>query len=285
VWVDGALLAPGVPAISPEDPGFLLGLAVFETLLCEEGRLFFVEEHLERLRAGAAALGIDVPADWLAARGLNEVVRALAGRSAAIRITLTPGAPGQGLRTVLTTRPWSAPPAEGVAVLLIEGAKLAGGEVEGLKTTSRARNVLARAQAERRGAWEALLGTEAGDLSEGSVSNLFVVVDGELRTPSLERGCLAGILRAKVLELARARGIPCRECRVERVDLARAGEVFLTSSLARILPVTEILDLRRDLPRGGGPLTRELQAGLAEAERCQPEAGGVPARGPGAAKG
>lgn len=275
VWVDGALREPGAPAIAAEDPGFLLGLAVFDTLLCEDGRLFFVDEHLARLRRGAAAIGVDVPEDWPGQRALAEVVEALGPRSAAVRITLTPGAPGRGMTTVVTTRPWVAPPAEGVSVLLVERAKVAGSEIEELKTTSRARNILARAEAERRGAWEALLGTDSGDLAEGTVSNLFVVIDGELRTPPLERGCLAGIVRAKVLELARSRGLACRECRVDRVDLERAEEVFLTNSLARVVPITAVLDLREDLPVGGGPLTRDLQRALRELEQPGTASGGA----------
>ena len=143
VWVDGALREPGAPAIAAEDPGFLLGVAVFDTLLCEDGQLFFVEEHLERLRLGARTIEVELADEALLRRGLGEVARALDGRAAAVRITLTPGAPGRGPSMVITTREWVPPPPAGVSVLLVERAKVPGQEIEALKSTSRVRNLLA----------------------------------------------------------------------------------------------------------------------------------------------
>ncbi len=266
VWVDGELLEPGAPAISAEDPGFLLGTAVFDTLLCEGGRIFFVGDHLERLSKGAAGIGIVPPAAEVIRSALVQVATVLGTQTAAIRITLTPGAPGQGVRLVLTTRPWRPLPKEGVTLLRETRAKVSGHDLEGLKTTSRARNVLARQRAQERGAWDALLGTDQGDFCEGTVSNIFIVIDGQLRTPPLESGCLPGIVRGKVMALAAGLGSCCAEERVELEDLVRAEEIFMTSSLARITPVTGILDLRDDLPVGGGLRTRELQRGLTELE-------------------
>lgn len=259
VWVDGELREPGAPAIAAEDPGYLLGRAVFETLLCDGGRLEDVDEHLERLREGATALGIEPPPEELLRRGLEEVRAALGERRAALRMTLSPGAPGAGPRLALTTRAAEIPPPDGVAVLLVERAKVAGHFLEGLKTTSRVRNVLALEAARAAGCAEALLGSEEGDFVEGTVSNLFAVRDGVLLTPALGRGCLPGIGRRKVLEAARRLGLEVVEGRVERADLAEAEEVFLTSSTVRVLPVTEVRGLRDDLPRGGGALTRRLQ--------------------------
>lgn len=275
VWVDGALGEPGAPAIAAEDPGFLLGVAVFDTLLCEDGRLFFVEEHLERLRLGARTIEVELADEALLRRGLGEVARALDGRAAAVRITLTPGAPGRGPSMVITTREWVPPPPEGVSVLLVERAKVPGQEIEALKSTSRVRNVLARRRAQARGAYEALLGTDDGDYAEGTVSNLFLARDGELQTPPLERGCLAGILREKLIDLARGLGIPLREAPVVREDLAAADEVFLTNSLGRLIPVHTVLDLREDLPRGGGPLCRALRGALEGLERERRAADGT----------
>lgn len=267
VWVDGQFVDSGAPVIAADDPGFLLGLAVFDTLLCEGGRLYFVDDHLARLREGADAIGIEAPADEVLRSALDQMARALRKRTTGIRITLTPGAPGQGVRLVLTTRAFEPAPKEGVSILLVPRAKVSGHGVEGVKTTSRARNVLALDLARARGAFEALLGTDEGDLSEGTYSNFFVVLEGELRTPSLDRGCLPGILRMKLLEIARDLDLAHRECPVDMDDLRRADEVFLTNSLSRIVPVTEILDLRADLPVGGGVVTRRLVAALDALER------------------
>lgn len=267
VWVNGEFIPSGAPAISAEDPGFLLGLAVFDTLLCEEGRVHFIADHLARLREASAAIGIECPTELELREALDEVAQSLGSRCAAIRVTVTPGAPGRGRSLVLTTREYRAPSPDGVCVLLIPRAKVSGHDLENHKTTSRARNVLALERARAEGAYEALLGTDQGDLSEGTVSNLFTVQDGVLRTPSLKRGCLPGILRGKVLMLAESAGIPVERGRIELEDLRQAQEIFLTSSLARIVPVTEIRELRADLPPGPGLVTRRLQDALRSLER------------------
>ncbi len=268
ILVDGRPVDSGAPAVAADDEGFLLGLAVFDTLAVDGGRVPFLDEHLARLVEGAQALGIAPPEPAVLRAAVATIVARLGGRDAALRLTLTPGAPGRGPSVVLTTRPLPAPSPEGVAVLVLERAKLAGQPLEAIKSTSRARNVLARRAALARGAHDALLATDEGDLSEGTVANLFLVLDGELRTPPLDRGVLAGVTRGKLLELAREAGIPTREARVERADLARCEEAFLSSTLVRVLPITRVLDLRDDLPAGGGPVTRELARRLREAERA-----------------
>jgi branched-subunit amino acid aminotransferase/4-amino-4-deoxychorismate lyase len=266
ILVDGRPVDSGAPAVAADDEGFLLGLAVFDTLAVDGGRVPFLDEHLARLVEGAQALGIAPPEPAVLRAAVATIVARLGGRDAALRLTLTPGAPGRGARGGGPPRP--APSPEGVAVLVLERAKLAGQPLEAIKSTSRARNVLARRAALARGAHDALLATDEGDLSEGTVANLFLVLDGELRTPPLDRGVLAGVTRGKLLELAREAGIPTREARVERADLARCEEAFLSSTLVRVLPITRVLDLRDDLPAGGGPLTRELARRLREAERA-----------------
>jgi branched-chain amino acid aminotransferase len=266
LWADGRFVASGEPAVAADDEGLLLGMAVFDTLAVDRGRVPFLGEHLARLAEGARALGIEAPEEARLRDAVAAVVGRLGARDAALRITLTPGAPGRGTGLLVTTRPLPTPPAEGVAVLLLGRAKVAGQPLEGVKSTSRARNVLARRQALARGAYDALLATDEGDLSEGTVANLFVVVDGELRTPPLDRGVLAGVTRSKLLELARAAGIPAREARVEVADLERCEEAFFSSTLVRVLPIVEVLDLRSDLPVGGGPITRRLSAALRELE-------------------
>jgi branched-chain amino acid aminotransferase len=132
------------------------------------------------------------------------------------------------------------------------------GPVAGLKTTSYAENVVALAWARERGAQEAVFANTAGNLCEGTGSNVFYVVDGELRTPSLASGCLAGITRGLLLEW----------CQVREVDepaeiLARADEVFLAST-TRDVQAVRYCD-GRDLGEAG-PVTREVAATWAERE-------------------
>jgi branched-chain amino acid aminotransferase len=258
VWLNDRFLVPGAAAIQAQDPGFLLGLAVFETFLCEYGRLFYLEEHLQRLLQAAQSVGIDLSAEFDPRAGLEAMAKSYEHSCAALRLTLTPGAPGAGPQVIITARDWQAPDPQGVRVLISKRSKVAGLGLENVKTTGRARNVLARGEAQAQGAYEALLCTEAGDLSEGTVSNLFLVSQGELITPPLGRGCLPGILRQKVMDLALDLGVSVHEKRVELSALDTADGLFLTSSLVRIQPVIQVLGREQRYPKGGDALTQRL---------------------------
>ena len=259
IWADGEFHPAEARVVRADDPGLLLGLALFETLLWADGCLYFTAEHLRRLESGARGLGVAWPPPWDPELALAEYTARLGEGAAAVRVTLTPGAPGAGPSLILGARPKPALPAD-VSVLIAPHAKLAGATLEGYKTTSRARNVLARARAEELGAYDALLGTEAGDLSEGCNSNLYCVKEGTVTTPALDRGCLAGIVRQKLMADLAGAGQPVREAEVRPEDLLAAEEVFLTSSLARILPVREVIGLRADLPGARGEGVQALQS-------------------------
>ncbi len=262
LWADGKLRDASEPVVRASDPGFLLGLAAFETMLWERGVLYFKEEHLLRLEDSARGLGL-APAAWSPEVALAEFTAQLGAAPLAVRLTLTPGAPGAGPSLLITGSQWTPPDPTGVGAFIQPRAKLAGDPLESLKTSSRLRNALARAAAAEVGAWDALLGTEEGDLTEGSVSNLFAVLDGQLVTPPVSRGILPGIMRDKLVQSERLRVL---ERRLERSDLARASEVFLTNSLARIAPLRWIHELRDDLPGAEGPLTRQAAAVVEAAE-------------------
>ncbi len=287
VFANGRMYAAGEPVISAEDQGFLLGLSVFDTLLYEEGCIYFLEEHLERLASGAGELAIAWPPPWDPTAALAETARALGGRDAALRITLTRGVPGKGATMTVTPRALELPADPGVRVWVSSYLKLGGERLESVKSTNRLRNVLAREEAQANDAWEALLANHDGDVSEGTVSNLFVVLDGALCTPSIDRGCLGGIVRAQILadlerEPLRAEGrvMPVRTCRVDIADLARAEEAFLSNTTGRVTPIVEIagdvpgLAAPRRLPGAAGTITRAirtrvqaLEAGYRRSER------------------
>lgn len=134
--------------------------------------------------------------------------------------------------------------------------------VAGLKTTSYAENVVALAYAAERGGDEALLANTVGDLCEGTGSNVVVEREGELLTPPLSSGCLAGITRELFLEWSRAAGLPVRESeagelRWEVLDdvLAGRAHLALTSSTRHVQPVVAL----DGEPLEPGPLTREAQ--------------------------
>jgi branched-chain amino acid aminotransferase len=277
VWANGRIVPPATPVIAAEDLGLLLGLSVYDTLLLADGCIYFLEEHVERLRRGAAELRIPWPPPWDPAAALVAIARALDGRAAALRITLTRGVPGRGPTMVVTPRELEVPADPGVAVHVSVHKKLGGNPLEGVKSTNRMRNVLAREEAQAHGAWEALLMNHDGDFSEGTVSNVWFVVGAELLTPGLERGCLQGIVRERLLAdlgarplVVQGRPVPVRVGRVGVEDAARATEVFLTNTTGRVTPVTEVSGLAapiRALPGSSGPVTRVLRERMDEIER------------------
>jgi branched-chain amino acid aminotransferase len=146
-----------------------------------------------------------------------------------------------------------------VRVVTVPWPRNERGAVAGLKTTSYAENVVALAYAAEREASEAIFGNLAGNLCEGTGSNVFYVVDGELRTPSLKSGCLAGITRALLLEWVEA-----REVDEPMKVLGRADEVFLASTTRDVQAVRRCDD--RDLGEPG-PVTAHAATVWSERER------------------
>jgi len=294
-YVDGRVLPADQATISPLDQGFQLGLSVFDTLLWEEETLYFVEQHLARLRRGVERLGIPWPPPHDPGDALRCMARAVGPRPAALRVTVTRGVPDGDPGVVVTAKELAPPPDPGVRVWITSYQKLGGEDLETLKTTNRLRNVLAVEEARAHGAWEALLPTHEGDLTEGTVSNLFAVLDGVLLTPATERGCLAGVVQGELLRslehepLALPAGrepLAVRLDRIEPADLGRVSEVFLTNTTGRLIPVVEVLGVgvgRRGLPGSAGPITGALRERFARIEAAYREhahpavAGGVAA--------
>jgi len=238
VWLNGKLLEEADACIAPSDRGLLLGHGIFETLRSYDGRLPTLAQHLQRLAAGASAVGIEPPAPAELERGVLELLAASGVADARIRITVTAGPgppplvpdPGARTPTVLITaiplRSW--PPA--ASAVLAPWPHDERSPLAGVKTTSRAETVMALELARSRGAEEALFLNGAGNLCEASTANVFVVRDGCVETPPLSAGCLAGITREQVLALCGQLAIEAAERDIPRDALASADELFLTSS-------------------------------------------------------
>lgn len=266
VWVNGR--AGG--SLSPAERGLHYGDGLFETIACLEGRPRFLGLHLERLGRGCARLGIAGPSPAELRREILAVA-AGAGR-AVVKVLLTRGpaaARGYGTTgaeqpTRLTLRyPWEEEDprlgAQGVrvrtaALRLAESPALAG-----LKHLNRLEQVLARREWSDAGIAEALMFSSGGRLISGVMSNVFLVQDGTLRTPRLDRCGVAGIMRQVVLREAARAGIACEETGVDAADLAGASELFLTNALVGVRPVCAVDG--RACERG--VVTRELQRRLA----------------------
>ncbi|NPC44270.1 aminotransferase class IV [Nocardioides sp. zg-1230] len=272
-WIDGDLLAdPTQGAIAVTDHGFTVGDGVFEAVKTLHGEPFALTRHLTRLERSAAGLGLPAPDLDDVRRGVAAVLDGAQGDPIGrLRVTWTAGphrmGSGRGGGPATLVVAYSAidhAPAE-TTVVTVPWTRNENGATAGLKTTSYAENVIALAHAHRHGGTEAVFANTAGNLCEGTGSNVFYVLDGELRTPSLASGCLAGITRELVLEWSGAREVdePLAEVRAD------ASEAFLVSTTRDVQAITRWDD--RDLP-APGPVTKQCAETWAarEAETMDP---------------
>lgn len=264
VWAGGRLCDEADATVSLMDHGITVGDAVFETVAVEGGVALALTRHLDRLVRSCAGLGIPPP-------GLDELRRAALDVVAANRLV-------DGLlRIVHTSGPGPLGSARGdreptTAVLAGPSRRWAGtadvavvpwlrnehAATAGLKTTSYADNVIALAEAARRGCSEAIFANTAGDLCEGSGTNVFLEMGGALVTPALSSGCLAGISRGLLIERC---GLEVEERSVPLAALRVSREAFLTSATRHVQPVRAVDGVV--LASCPGPLT----AAAAEAYR------------------
>jgi branched-chain amino acid aminotransferase len=261
VVVDGRILPADGVHLSASDRGFQLGDGVFETLRACAGRPVELPEHVDRLRQSLAALDIAIPADF-DRRLAADIARLLAANGldgpagdAAIRITISRGPapnrgmlPPTGLRPTIVIQAWPVGPPP--TAHLVDGLRLIVSSVRrdpehplaAIKSTSRAESVVARLEASRAGADDALFLTVDGYVSETTSANLFLVREGRLATPDRACAILPGTTRSWLLRWAPLAGLRPVEDFVTTRDLVEADEVFLSSSVAGVLPVVRIDD-------------------------------------------
>jgi branched-chain amino acid aminotransferase len=258
-WINGELLSdPKAPAVPVTDHGLTVGDAVFEAVKVVDGRPFAFQRHLDRLVSSAEGLGLVGLDPEAVRRGVAAVLEGDPLPLGRLRITVTGGnAPlgsGRGTDplTVIVVASPMEPAAETTAAITVPWPRNERGALAGLKTTSYGENVVALARAQQQGASEAVFANLAGNLCEGTGTNVFYVVDGELRTPTLASGCLAGVTRALVIEWFGAREVD------EPIEVAaNAEEIFLVSTTRDVQGVHRWDD--RELP-APGPVTKEAAA-------------------------
>ncbi|KRC48982.1 MULTISPECIES: aminotransferase class IV [unclassified Nocardioides] len=258
-WINGELLSdPKAPAVPVTDHGLTVGDAVFEAVKVVDGQPFAFQRHLDRLVSSAEGLGLVGLDPEAVRRGVAAVLEGDPLPLGRLRITVTGGnAPlgsGRGTDplTVIVVASPMEPAAETTAAITVPWPRNERGALAGLKTTSYGENVVALARAQQQGASEAVFANLAGNLCEGTGTNVFYVVDGELRTPTLASGCLAGVTRALVIEWFGAREVD------EPIEVAaNAEEIFLVSTTRDVQGVHRWDD--RELP-APGPVTKEAAA-------------------------
>jgi branched-chain amino acid aminotransferase len=280
VNVDGKLGSEEDRLLSPLDQGFLFGASVYETVRTYGGRAFLLERHLSRLResAGALEITLDVTDEELAAR-VEETLVAAGNPESSIRIVVSAGVGSIDYRAGSASRPTVVvivrPLPEYPESLYREGARAVivpmmratrGGLDPRIKSSNLLTNVLALREAQRQKAYEAIMLNPEGMVAEGSMSNVFVVAKGVIRTPPLSAGILEGITRELLIEVAREKGRTVEERGFKPEDLLRADEVFITASARQIVPIVQVNQTRIGDGKPG-PVTRALIAAYKEKVR------------------
>ena len=249
-WINDKLVPIEDAKVSVLYHGFTVADGVFETLLVNDGEVFAVDRHLVRLAKSASGLGIAMP-DVSAIK--NAISQVLATNSliefGRMRVTVTSGAGPLGSDRTSTSATLVISLAEQAAwpastkILLVPWTRNENSPLAGLKATSYAENVYALDAAKRQGFSEAVFCDTSGRLCEGTGSNIFLVKDDQIFTPSDASGLLRGITRDLVIEWANDSGFTVVERDVNPMELWDADEVFITSSTRDIHPVSELAKL------------------------------------------
>lgn len=257
IWYNGTFCEdPDTATVSALSLSSLVGYGVFESMTVIDRQAFALSRHLGRLRTSLATLELTLAVSDAQLRDAVATVLAHDPTATKVRITVAAGARLDDAPVVtvhtLALAPWPA----STNVVISPWVRNERAPSAGAKTTSYADNMLAQRHAKRLGADEAILCDSKGNLSEGTASNLFLVRDGTLYTPSLANGGLGGMTRELIMELVDT---------VERVDLrgedlVTANEAFLTSSTRGVHPIATVDGVA--LAHVYGPVTQAADAAL-----------------------
>jgi len=270
VYLNGCLMPLSQASISVLDYGFLYGFGLFETMRAYGGQVFRLDSHLNRLVRSAEVLGLSIGVTDLK-DAVMATLQANQLSDARIRITVSIGEGSmvpdpstcQQPTVLILVGDYHPYPEQiyqkGFRAVVSSIRRNSQSPLSRLKSANYLENMLAKQEARAAGVDDALCLNEKGLLAEASMSNIFLVNDGILRTPTEDSGILPGITREVVLELASQLGISTFEQDIRLDELSQTQEAFLTNSLIEIMPLTEI----DGKPVGSGrpgPVTQRLMA-------------------------
>ncbi len=271
VYVGGRLVPKEQAVVSVFDHGLLYGDGVFEGMRIYSGKVFRLDEHLERLWASARAIRLDLPITFEEMRdAVNATVAANKLHDGYVRLVVTRGAGTLGLDPNRCSNPQVIVIADQIALYPREdyenGLKLITASTirnhpaalsPRIKSLNYLNNIMAKLEGLQANCKEALMLNHKGEVAECTGDNIFIVRKGQLLTPPNDAGILEGITRAAVLEVAQKSKIPTQEIALTRHDIFIADECFLTGSAAEVIPVIE-LDGRPIGDGKPGPITKQL---------------------------
>ncbi|MEO6872809.1 MAG: branched-chain-amino-acid transaminase [Chthoniobacterales bacterium] len=254
IYIDGEMFDEADAKVSVFDHGLLYGDGVFEGIRFYNGRVFRMEEHMERLWESAHSICIDIP---MSRRELDEAlletIRQNDLRDGYVRLIVTRGVGNLGLNPIQCKRPSviiiastiALYPEEvyrrGLTVVTVATRRMGPATLNpAIKSLNYLNNVLARIEANLANADEALMLNDAGNVAECTADNVFIVKRGQIMTPPITAGALRGITRSVVFDIAKELGIKITEPDLTRHDLYIADEAFLTGTAAEVIPVVRV---------------------------------------------
>ncbi len=271
-YLNGTIMPIEDALVPIEDRGYNFGDAIYEFIASYDGKLFCLEEHLDRLMNGMQALSFPAlsrdrirsavhdlfdAADIKRAGVYMQISRGVAPRDHAFPDSITP-------QFVMTVRPITEKPPEfrekGATAITVDDLRWNRCDIKSIQLLY---NAMAKQQALEAGVFDAIFVSKEGVVREATSSNLFIIKDGTAVTHPLTPNILPGITRAMVLDVCRNTDVPVRERFFEVDELYAADEVFLTGTVTEVLPIVRVDD--KTIGSGHvGQLSRSLYAGLLE---------------------
>lgn len=256
IYLNGRIVTAKDAVVSVFDHGFLYGDGIYETLRVYDGVVFKLDEHLRRLYRSASLIGLSIPADLDSLKtAVYETLMANSLGNAYVRITISRGRGSIGIdpdfcpepTIVIIAQEFKEYPAayykKGLNLIIAETRRNLKEAINPqIKSLNFLNNILAKIEAKKKNAHEAIMLNASGKLTECTISNVFFYKHGALCTPSISCGILDGVTRGMIIELAGREGLKVKEGTFMKKDIYEAQEVFITNTTMEVMPVSKLDD-------------------------------------------